>query len=68
MIVTSCGTTPPQPPFSWLGGVIAPPHPPFIVRRLLVRLFCFLFRLDLLLLRVEKGFKEEKNLVSLIII
>lgn len=65
------GKAPPHPPFMIYLLLIedtGSPHPPRITRRL-VRLFCFLLRLELrfLLLVVEKGFKKEKNLVSFII-
>jgi hypothetical protein len=65
-------TAPPHPPF--ITFVLSPerigsPQPPRIIRRL-VRLLRFLCcRVLRFLLRVEeKGFKEEKNLVNLIIL
>ena len=66
------GKAPPHPPFIIYLLLIedtGSPHPPRITRRL-VRLFCFLLRLEprLFLLLAEKGFKKEKNLVNPIIL
>ena len=66
------GKAPPHPPFIiffLLERIIGSPHPPFIIRRLVrvLCLFCLLV-LGLFLRVVEKGFKEEKNLVNPIII
>jgi len=71
MLFTVGDKAPPHPPFiiNFLSGSeIGSPHPPRIARRL-VRLVSFLCLLVLrLFLRVvEKGFKEEINLVNPII-
>lgn len=67
-MVFTGGKAPPHPPFmtySLSGKETGSPHPPRITRRLvrLLRLFCLL----VCRLFLEKGFKDEKNLVKFII-
>jgi len=71
MLFTVGGIAPHHPPFIIIflsGSKIGSPHPPRIARRL-VRLLCFfcLLILRFFLRVVEKGFKEEINLVNSII-
>lgn len=58
----------PHPPLITGELTTGPPQPPRIARRLVRRNFFLDCRVRLLLLRVvEKGFKDEKNLVNPII-